>query len=229
LLVQPTDSIQWFRDNSPLLGENGTRLKIIQSGNYSATLYTDEGCSLSTRTENIFVETPRPPISYPVQYAVINNPIQLQSRTFGTSVVWRPSIYLDNVTIVNPQFNSPLTDEEFLYTILITTAAGCETVDTQIVKTIKEVKIFVPSAFTPNNDGLNDFLKPITFGVKEMQYFRVFNRWGQLVYEGRGDQPGWNGKISGLPQGTGVYVWIVRALGLDNKIYTQKGTVAVIR
>jgi gliding motility-associated-like protein len=230
LLVQPADSIQWYRDNSPLTGANGTRLNVIQSGNYSATLFTDEGCALSTRKEQILVETPRPPLNYPVQYAVIDNPIDLQARTFGVSVLWNPSTYLDDVSIVNPQFNSPLSDEEFIYTIRITTASGCVTVDTQIVKTIKEVKIYVPSAFTPNNDGLNDFLKPIMLGVKELQYFRIYNRWGQLVYDMQGtNQQGWNGRIGGQPQATNVFVWIVRAVGLDKKIYLRKGTVAIIR
>lgn len=230
LMLKPTDSIQWFRDNVSIAGSaNSIRFKPTQSGNYSAMLFTDEGCALSTRTEQIIIESPRPPIAYPIQYAVINNPIELQSRTFGSTVLWKPATYLDNVSIVNPQFNSPLSDEEFLYTIRITTATGCETVDTQIVKTIKEVKIYVPTAFTPNNDGLNDYLKPVTFGVKELQYFRIYNRWGQLIYEMQGSQQGWNGRISGQPQGTGVYVWIVQALGLDNKIYKQKGTVAVIR
>ena len=230
LLVQPADSIQWYRDNSPLTGANGTRLNIIQSGNYSATLFTDEGCALSTRNEQIVVETPRQPLNYPVQYAVINNPIELEARTFGVSVLWNPPTYLDDVSIVKPKFNSPLSDEEFIYTIRITTASGCVTVDTQIVKTIKEVKIYVPSAFTPNNDGLNDFLKPILLGVKELQYFRIYNRWGQLVYDMQGtSQQGWNGRIGGQPQPTNVFVWIIRALGLDNKIYLRKGTVAVIR
>jgi gliding motility-associated-like protein len=229
LIVQPADSIQWLKDNSAITGATGTRLSVIQSGSYSALLFSDEGCSISTRVEEIFVESPRPAQNYPIQYAVINNPIQLQSRTFGTSVLWRPSTYLDNVNIVNPQFNSPLSDEEFIYTINITTATGCETVDTQIVKTIKEVKVYVPTAFTPNNDGLNDFLKPLMFGVKEMQYFRVYNRWGQLVYDMRGSQQGWNGSIAGQSQSTATFVWIFQGLGLDNKIYRQKGTVTVIR
>ena len=229
LIVQPADSIQWLKDNSAITGATGTRLSVIQSGNYSALLFSDEGCAISTREEEIFVESPRPAQNYPIQYAVINNPIQLQSRTFGTSVLWRPPTYLDNVNIVNPQFNSPLSDEEFIYTITITSATGCETVDTQIVKTIKEVKVYVPTAFTPNNDGLNDFLKPMMFGVKELQYFRIYNRWGQLVYDMRGSQQGWNGTIGGQHQSTATFVWIFQGLGLDNKIHRQKGTVTVIR
>ncbi len=103
------------------------------------------------------------------------------------------------------------------------------TVDTQVVKTIKEVKIYVPTAFTPNNDGLNDFLRPILIGVKELNYFRVYNRWGQVIYEMKGNQRGWDGTIQGLLQPTGVYVWMVQGLGLDKKLHTQKGTTVLIR
>jgi gliding motility-associated-like protein len=227
--VQPTDSIQWYVNGNPVTGANSTRYRANISGSYHAMLFTDVGCALSTRTETVVIETPRSPVIYPIQYAVINNPIDLTARNFGVSYLWRPPIYLDNVNIINPQFNSPLTDEEFIYTVSITTAGGCLTIDTQIVKTIKEVKVYIPTAFTPNNDGLNDFLLPITFGIKEVQYFRVFNRWGQLVYDIKSNQRGWNGKISGLDQPTGTFVWIFQGLGLDKRIYTQKGTVTLIR
>jgi gliding motility-associated-like protein len=73
-------------------------------------------------------------------------------------------------------------------------------VDTQIVKTLKEVKIYVPTAFTPNNDGRNDYLRPILLGVKQLQYFRVYNRWGQVVYTMQPNQLGWDGTLNGQQQ-----------------------------
>jgi gliding motility-associated-like protein len=177
----------------------------------------------------VLIDIPRPGIAYPVEYAVINNPLDLKARTFGASVLWKPPIYLDKTTILNPVFNSPLYDEAFLYRIEITTATGCLTVDTQIVKTIKEVKIYVPNGFTPNSDGRNDFLRPVMYGVKELQYFRIYNRWGQLIYDMKPGQQGWNGIISGQLQTTAVFVWVVQGLGLDKKIYRYKGTSVLIR
>jgi gliding motility-associated-like protein len=102
-------------------------------------------------------------------------------------------------------------------------------VDNQLVKVIKEVKVYVPTAFTPDNNGLNDYIKPIMLGIKEMKYFRIYNRGGQLVYDYHPNEQGWDGKIGGLPQSTGVYVWMFQGLGWDKKIYTQKGTLALIR
>jgi gliding motility-associated-like protein len=229
LRVNPADSIQWYINGTAIGGANSTRLRAANSGLYSAMLFSDVGCSISTRIESVQIDFPAPPKRYPDEYAVINNPIDLEARDIGTDYIWRPSTYLSDNDIINPQFNSPLSDEEFYYTVQITTASGCVTVDTQVVKTIKEVKVFVPTAFTPNNDGRNDFLLPITFGIKETQYFRIFNRWGQLVYDIKSNSRGWNGNISGLQQPTATYVWIYQGIGLDKKTYTLKGTVTLIR
>lgn len=228
LTVQPTNSIQWFRNGGPIPGASQASFKINQSGRYYATLANTDGCSITTRTEEIVIESPRPGITYPLQYAIINIPAELQARTFGISVLWDPSRYLNNPAIANPLFTASAELEQ-LYEITIKTAAGCTTVDNQLVKVIKEVKVYVPTAFTPDNNGLNDFIKPIMLGIKELKYFRIYNRVGQLVYDYTPNQPGWDGKIGGLLQSTGVYVWMFQGLGWDKKIHTQKGTLALIR
>lgn len=227
-VVQPTDSVQWYRNNSAIAGANGSRYRAGQSGTYMAKLFTSSGCELDTRSETVVIETPRAPVAYPLQYAIINYPVELQARPFGVSYLWKPSQYLDDPSLRNPQFMSPLIEEKN-YTVDITTAAGCLTVDTQLIKTLKEVKIYIPTAFTPNNDGRNDLLRPILFGVKQLLHFRVYNRWGQLVYNMQPNQQGWDGNTRGQQQGSSVYVWTMEALGYDNRKYFQKGTVMLIK
>lgn len=226
--VNPTDSIQWFMNNTAVPGANKLRFKAPQSGIYYAILFTSDGCTLSTRKEQVVIEIPRKPVTYPVQYAILNYPAQLTARDFGVSYLWKPPLYLSDATKRTPDFNSSLLND-YLYTVDITTAAGCLTVDTQLVKTIKEVKVYVPTAFTPNNDGRNDYLHPIMLGVKQLKYFRVFNRWGQLVYEMHGNERGWDGLVKGQIQNTAVYVWMVEAIGLNNVSYFQKGTVVLVK
>lgn len=227
-LVPPTDSIQWYVNNSAIAGANLPRYRATQSGTYYAKLFTDAGCTLSTRKEEVVIEVPRRPVTYPLQYAILNYPLQLSARDFGADYLWKPPLYLDNVDIAKPFFNAPVLND-YLYTVHITTAAGCLTVDTQLVKTIKEVKVYVPTAFTPNNDGRNDYLRPVMLGVKELKAFKVFNRWGQVVYEMRGNERGWDGSVKGQVQNTAVYVWMVEAIGLDNRRYFQKGTVLLMK
>jgi gliding motility-associated-like protein len=228
LTVQPTNSIQWIRNGGALTGASQTSYKVNQSGIYYATLVNTDGCSRNTRTEEIVIETPRPGITYPLLYSIMNIPADLQARTFGISVLWQPSSYLNDPAIVNPVFKAS-TELDQLYSIRIKTEAGCTTVDNQLVKVIKEVKIYVPTAFTPDNNGLNDYIKPIMLGIKELKYFRIYNRGGQLVYDHSPNQPGWDGKIGGLLQSTGVFVWMFRGIGWDKKTHTQKGTLALIR
>jgi len=225
LLVQPTTRIEWYRDNT-LVGVNQPRWPVNFSGDYHAKLYNSDGCSKETEDKYIFVDKPRPGISYPIEYAVENLPLTLQARQFGTSAVWNPATSLDDPSSFSPVFKG-LYDQ--LYTITIKTNTGCTTVDTQLVKTIKSVEIYVPSAFTPNNDGINDLLRPILIGVKQLHYFRVYNRWGQVLYETKTNYAGWDGTVRGSPQSSQVVVWIVEGVGVDGRLYTKKGSAVLIR
>ena len=226
LYVNPTTSIQWLKDNLPINNQQNVRYRVTQSGTYRAFLQNDMGCSALTGEKIVSIEVPRPGIRYPIEYAIVNYPHQLKARDFGIGVEWSPATFLNSTSSLVPFFNGT-TDN--VYTIQIETAAGCVTVDTQLVKVFKEVKFYVPSGFTPNQDGLNDYLKPIPVGIKEFRYFRIYNRWGQLVFDMKDDPRGWNGMIDGKPQATQVVVWMVEGVGINDVIYQQKGTATLIR
>ena len=89
--------------------------------------------------------------------------------------------------------------------------------------------VYVPNAFTPTNDGRNDNFKPIALGIKTLNYFNVYNRWGQLMFTTSQIGNGWNGKYNGTDQPIGTYIWQANAIDyMGNKIY-KKGTVILIR
>jgi gliding motility-associated-like protein len=226
LRVQPTDNIQWFKDNGIINGANQTVCRITEAGEYYAMLFNNAGCSVSSLKQNIVIDDPRPGINYPVQYAVIDLPLGLEARQFGDIILWSPGNWLNTRTSYTPIFNGP---SEQLYTIEIKTNSGCVTVDTQLVKTIKNVEMYVPTAFTPNNDGRNDLLRPILMGIKELRYFRIFNRLGQLLFEAKSDQAGWDGTLQGIPQTSQVVVWMMEGIGVDNNIYRRKGSSLLVR
>jgi gliding motility-associated-like protein len=94
---------------------------------------------------------------------------------------------------------------------------------------ITQPKVFVPSAFTPNGDGRNDQLRPIAVGITHIDYFRVYNRWGELVFSTTTNGKGWDGTVNGKPQQTNTYAWIVQAIDYTGKTFFQKGTVTLIR
>ena len=226
LTVNPTDSIRWIRNNVFIAGANKPTFRALSSGNYAAFLKNKDGCSITTKTEKVIIEQPIPAIRYPIQYAVLNYPLPIKARAIGQSFTWYPEVGLNNNSMISPNF---IGVKEQLYTIKIKSIGGCVTVDTQLVKVIKEVEVLVPTAFTPNNDGRNDWLRPILIGMKETKYFRIFNRLGQIVFESRTVLPGWNGTHNGLPLGMQTLVWVYEGTGADNKPYLKKGTAVLIR
>jgi gliding motility-associated-like protein len=95
---------------------------------------------------------------------------------------------------------------------------------------VKSVEMYVPTAFTPNHNGLNDVLRPILMGIRDLHYFRVYNRWGELVYESKSNEPpGWDGNFHGVPQPMQVIIWIAEGIGVDGRTYFRKGTSTLIR
>jgi gliding motility-associated-like protein len=226
LVVQPADSIQWFKDDLAIDNANQTQFAATKTGSYYAMLFNKEGCSLATQKQDIIIDKARPGITYPVQYAIVDLPLTLQARQFGTSAVWSPANNLDDPSSFSPAFRGA---SDQLYTIKIVTNTGCETVDTQLVKTVTHADIYVPTAFTPNNDGLNDLLRPTLMGMKELKHFRVYNRFGKLLFDTKTNMEGWNGDFEGSTLPTQVVVWIAEAIGVDGKVYTRKGTSTLVR
>ncbi len=116
------------------------------------------------------------------------------------------------------------------YTVKVFNEIGCYDSAFIAVKIFKtNPYVFVPTAFTPNGDGLNDVIRPIAVGVQQIKYFRIFNRWGQLIFSTTTNEQGWDGKISGVPQGSNVFVWMVSAIDYLGKPIFIKGTVTLIR
>ena len=181
---------------------------------------------LSIQKRFVRIERPVPGINNPVAYAVANLPQTLQARPVGVSALWTPATNLDNAASYKPVFTG---DVEKTYSIKLTTSAGCITVDTQVVKINKNIVIYVPNAFTPNSDNLNDVLKPFMIGIKELVYFKIFNRWGELVYETKNIKDGWDGRYKGTPVQSHTLIWILQGIGADNKIYNAKGSTVLIR
>ncbi len=226
LQVHPMYNTQWFRDNRIIGLANRTEYRVTQTGIYHAILVNNDGCILSTEQREIVIDDPRPGIRYPDEYAVINHPLDLKAREFGDNILWSPETWLNTQTSYTPQFTGRF---DQLYTIEIRTKGNCLTVDTLLVKTIPKVEIHVPNAFTPNGDGRNDFLRPVLMGIRELRYFRVFNRWGKLLFDMKADQPGWDGTINGVRQPTQTVVWVLEGIGLDGAIHRKKGIAVLVQ
>lgn len=148
----------------------------------------------------------------------------------GVDYEWTPATNLNGTNIPNPIGYYPDTGL-YSYDVKISSISGCEGNDSINVWVVGQGSLFVPTAFTPNGDGINDYIKPLTVGFSSLDYFRIFNRWGQLVYETKslGDGTGWNGRFNGKNCDIGTYYWVLKATDKDGGAVNRKGDVTLIR
>jgi len=138
------------------------------------------------------------------------------------SYFWTPAIYISSDTVLNPQVFPPF---DTTYTLHVTSNDGCgEAIDNVAVKYYKEV--YIPTAFTPNNDGLNDRWNIPALHALALAEVSIYNRYGQLIFYNKGYTKQWDGSFKGMPQPIGVYVYII---DLKNGLKKLHGTITLIR
>jgi gliding motility-associated-like protein len=154
---------------------------------------------------------------------IANDAISLDGKISGwqTSFYWDPPDYLSDINKTDAIADPPV---DKVYTLYATNPFGCNNQDDVAIKVV--AGIFVPNAFTPNNDGKNDtwripFLDP-AFGVT----VNVYNRFGQLVYHTAAAPVDWDGKFKGQPQAAGVYIYSIQ---FKNAAKNLKGSFVLIR
>lgn len=171
-------------------------------------------------------ETTYKGMRYPTIDAIEGRPINLTARQIGNSYLWRPLVGLTNSN--SPNTVATIT-KELEYNVDIGFYTGCFVTDTVLVRFFKEKNILVPKAFTPNNDGQNDKLFPFLIGMKSLRYFRIYNRWGNLLYETSDTSRGWDGTYKGILQPMETYVWVAEGIDIDGIIIKRGGNTLLIR
>ncbi|MEP7377719.1 MAG: T9SS type B sorting domain-containing protein, partial [Chitinophagaceae bacterium] len=204
------------------------------SGTYYIRAAAAGGCSF-VKSAEVLVTTIKgeKSVRYPTVTISPNTPVQLDAREPGlvNSYTWNPPVGLNAPDRKDPIFHH---DEDMEYTIRIEYDNQCPVVDTVLVL-IRQVTsicvsdIFVPKAWSPNNDGHNDKLYPISVCIRELKYFRVFNRWGQLVFQTNIPGQGWDGIFNGIPQVMDTYTWTLEATGEDGKYFKRVGNSVLVR
>jgi gliding motility-associated-like protein len=152
------------------------------------------------------------------------DPIQLNASG-GIKYHWQPSTNLTNPDIANPLMYPR---DEMTYVVTGYNAEGCSNIDTISIKIKKTLRIDVPSGFVPGGNK-NNLLRPILRLIDHINYFRVYNRWGQLVFETKEIGKGWDGTIKGDKQPTGTYTWMLEVVDLEGVIHKKTGASVLIR
>ena len=165
--------------------------------------------------------------------ASVGQSLQLRATGADTAyqIEWTPHIYLSNPNIYDPVFmTGNTTADSIIYTVRATTTEGCTSSDDITITIYKNgPDILVPTAFTPNDDGKNDILRPMLIGIARFGFFSIYNRFGELIYTTAERGAGWNGSFKGVKQGSGTYVYMTRGEDILGNIIFRKGTAVLIR
>jgi len=155
------------------------------------------------------------------------------------SIVWQP---LTDLVCMDSTFCLDVTVaplETQTYSLTIFDINGCSGSDDILVEIDKNRNVFIPNAFSPNGDGNNDTFKPyIGPGVENINFMRVFDRWGEVLYSSDNlvnkylpdplDQTGWDGTLDGKRMNPGVYVYIMQVQFVDGQVLLYRGDVTLL-
>lgn len=204
-------------------------------GDKTASLIVTNGFCSDTSTVNFYLDKDslRASFNSPVVFCP-SEPAMFTDTSMGNIIQWYWSFGNGHTyngqtpPLQNYYTNKPV--QYFPVQLIIESNKQCFDTTVKILKAVNNCSIAVPSAFTPNGDGRNDYLYPLNAYKATNLSFRVYNRWGQLVFETKDWTHKWDGTISNTPQSPGVYVWALEYTNIDTgqKIST-KGTVVLIR
>ncbi|MBI9061804.1 MAG: PKD domain-containing protein [Marinilabiliaceae bacterium] len=141
--------------------------------------------------------------------------------------LWSPDQAISCIDCFNPQLNPVETTQ---YTVQVTDTAECFTVEFPFTVMVeKKYSLDVPSAFTPNGDGINDKIFVKGWGIKELINIQIYNSYGETVYQSNAIHESWDGTYKGASQPAGTFNYIVEVLTYENKRISKKGRIELIR
>lgn len=227
----PQYSYQWFDGNTLMPGETNAQLTVSGSGHYAVHIRNNT-TTCENNSDTTFVTIIPPPRIFAGNDTIIATGQTIPLRVVELSNLgidhysWSPSDGLSNPNVANPNFNLNHSQE---YIVTGVHPSGCKAYDTVLIKVFKGPAIYIPSAFSPNDDGLNDYLHIIAVGLKSFQSLTVFNRYGQKLFFTTNLNATWDGKFNGEKLPPGTYVWFANGVDYKGAPLVSKGTITIIR
>jgi len=145
---------------------------------------------------------------------------------------WAPATYLSCSDCEQP---FATVENNICYIVTGTNIFGCAATDTICIKAFCEsAQVFIPNAFTPDGDGKNDILMVRATGIQLVKSFKIYNRWGQVVFDRANFVPndpktGWDGRVNGVIQPSEVYIYTCEVVCDNGTPFVYKGNVAIIK
>jgi|GEM_PF-1380263 gliding motility-associated-like protein len=206
-------------------GETSSTIEVSPMNTTTYSLIAKMNICYDTAYFTIVVD-PKPQLTITADTTIIigmSVPLKVNG---ANSYIWSPITYLSCYTCSNPVSKPSETIE---YCVEGINNYGCRDTACVIVTVDKECgEVFIPSGFSPNNDGNNDVLYVRGKCIKKMQFI-IFNRWGEKVFESSDPDIGWDGTFRGKPMESGVFVYYLTAEYYNGLIVKKQGNVTLIR
>ena len=195
-------------------------------GIYNVTLsaVSAQGCPSGTINRNIIIYSTHA-FAGNDTIAAAGQPVPLHA-TGGVHYSWSPATGLSDANSANPV---AILQSTQTFIVKAYTDQGCESYDDVTVKIYKGPDIYLPNAFSPNNDGLNDLYRGIPVGIDRFGFMKIYNRWGQLLFYSTDHRKGWDGNLKGVRQETGTYVVIVSGTDFLGHVISKRQSFLLIR
>lgn len=201
----------------------------LPAGNFGALAIDQNGC-----IDTVLFTIPEPAgfnVYLPYQVTVVlGAKITLKPTFTGTNAVigwsWSPAEWLSCTSCAQPEVQ-PLHD--IVYTVTATDERGCTDTANIIVIVKRDYEIFVPNVFSPNGDGVNDVFQPLDFGAAKTFNMKIFNRWGELIFQTSDINQPWDGTYKTKPLDVGVYTYYISGEFLNNEVFKKTGSVTLVR
>ncbi len=227
---------QWTKENNPIPGATSDTFAATEAGTYRVVVTSDKGCK-KTSDPSVLTIAPNPTVK--INYLSSNeicamDTVTLHANATGENLeyIWAPDEYFWRTPGHSKQAEvKAIVSQSGYISVRVVNNDLCSTTDSIFVSAEPCCEMPMPNAFTPNNDGKNDFFIPKLEIGQTIIFFQVFNRYGQLVYESnKADIVGWNGKdLNGNDVAQGVYMYALKYACSDKKNYEKKGDVTLMR
>lgn len=221
------DTYQWLPQTPDVVTPNAPATLVTPTNTTTYTVQISDAAS-GCLVEQFVTVTVNP---IPVVDAGISTNILIGQTTVlnglgGPDWFWEPEGSLDNANSGNPNAQPYQTTT---YTLTVVDANGCTMWDTVTIFVESIDDVFIPNAFSPNGDGVNDVFYIVPFGLTDLENFVIVNRWGEVVFRTNDFSQGWDGRVNGTPQPLGTYVYFISGFDYKGDPVTRQGNITLVR
>ncbi len=231
------NSWQWIFDNNIKSNKRDASVSYTVFGNKKATLIVSNGVCTDTFTNNVItLDNELNALFESTAVVCPNDPAVFRDKSYNRVVAWQWTFgngFTSTDQAPPPQFydvNNDNSIRDLPTRLIVTNDLGCSDTATGTIRVVGNCFIAVPTAFTPNDDGMNDYLYPTNAYKAKDLYFAVYNRNGNKIFETRDWTNKWDGTYKGNPQDPGTYVWFLQYTHIETgEKYNLKGSTVLIR